>query len=451
MSAAAGTLVDVPQWIDRQKLSALQITVAIICFVAVLLDGFDAQIIGFVAPAVIADLKVQPQLLARVFSAGLFGILVGCLFLAPLADWLGRRWVMIVSVFVFALATLATAWVRNLDELMILRFCTGIGLGACMPNALALTSEYAPTRMRGALTAWMFTGFSVGAFAGGILAAQIIPAHGWRSVFMIGGILPLVLCVVMLTLLPESVRHLAAKRAEPGRIAAILRRIYPDPQLEGQTRFVISEENAGGFTLPHLFTERRALGTLLLWVMFFLMLFDVFLLASWTPTVLNGAGLTREQAVYAGAAQQAGSVIATLLLGPLFDRMGFFRTLVPLLLAAAVGVVVMGMAGTNLLLMDTAAFFAGAGVMGGQTSLIVLAGVFYPTFIRATGVGWGLGIGRIGAIVGPLVGGAMVAAHWKPDEIFQMAAIPPVVVAVLLLVLSRVVALRAGPAVAPAH
>lgn len=451
MSATAGTLVDVPQWIDRQKLSSLQILVAVICFVAVLLDGFDAQIIGFVAPAVIADLKVQPQLLARVFSSGLFGILVGCLFLAPLADWLGRRWVMIVSVFVFALATLATAWVRDLNELMILRFLTGIGLGACMPNALALTSEYAPARMRGALTAWMFTGFSVGAFSGGILAAQIIPAHGWRSVFVVGGVLPLVLCLIMVLKLPESVRHLAGKRAEPGRIAAILQRIHPDPQLGPDTRFIISEENARGFTLPHLFTERRAAGTLLLWLMFFLMLFDVFLLASWTPTVLNGAGLTREQAVYAGVAQQAGSVTATLLLGPLFDRMGFFRTLVPLLLAAAVGVVVMGVAGTNILLMDIAAFFAGAGVMGGQTSLIVLAGAFYPTFIRATGVGWGLGIGRTGAIVGPLVGGAMVAAHWKPDQIFQMAAIPPVIVAVLLLAMARVAALKASGAAVPAH
>lgn len=449
-SGAAGALIDVPQWIDRQKLSSLQIIVAVICGTAVLLDGFDAQIIGFVAPAIIGDLKVQPQMLARVFSAGLFGILVGCLVLAPLADWLGRRWVMIVSILVFAVATLATAWIRDLDDLMMLRFAAGIGLGACMPNALALTSEYAPTRMRGMLTAWMFTGFSVGAFAGGILAAQIVPSYGWRSVFVIGGILPLLLCGVMLFGLPESVRHLAAKKAAPTRIAAILRRIHPDPLLAGETRFMISEENAGGFTLPHLFKERRAVGTILLWAMFFLMLFDLFLLASWTPTVLNGAGLTREQAVYAGAAQQAGSVAATLLLGPLFDRMGFYRTLVPLLIAAAIGVVVMGAAGTNLALMDTAAFFAGAGVMGGQTSLIVLAGTFYPTFIRATGVGWGLGVGRTGAIVGPLVGGAMLAAHWRPDQIFQMAAIPPVIVAILLIAMSRLSPVRER-ALAPAH
>jgi MFS transporter, AAHS family, 4-hydroxybenzoate transporter len=443
------TVIDVPQWIDKQALSSLQILIAAICGVAVLLDGFDSQIIGFVAPAVIAEFKIQPQIIAGVFSAGLVGVLVGCLFLAPLADWLGRRLVMIISVAVFALATLATAWIGDLQELTILRFLSGIGLGACMPNALALTAEYAPTRMRGALTTWMFTGFSVGAFAGGILTAHIMPVYGWRPLFIIGGVVPLILCVIMVALLPESVRHLAAKKAPSNRVSGILSRIHADPKLEGNPTFEISEENARGFTLPYLFTESRAVGTLLLWVMFFLMLFDVFLLASWTPTVLNGAGLTREQAVYAGAAQQAGSVVATLLLGPLFDRLGFFRTLVPLLLAATIGVVVMGMASTQLVVMDTASFFAGAGIMGGQTSIIVLAGAFYPTFIRATGVGWGLGIGRTGAIVGPLVGGAMVAAQWRPDQIFQMAAVPTLIVAGLLLVMRRYTPAKPGATTLP--
>lgn len=438
------TAIDLPQWIDKQALSSLQILIATICGVAVLLDGFDSQIIGFVAPAVIAEFKIQPQMIAEVFSAGLAGVLAGCLFLAPLADWLGRRLVMIVSVAVFALATLATAGIGDLQELTILRFLSGIGLGACMPNALALTGEYAPTRMRGALTAWMFTGYSVGAFAGGILTAHIMPLYGWRPLFIIGGVAPLILCAIMVALLPESVRHLAAKEAPSNRISGILARIHADPNLEGNPKFEISEENARGFTLPYLFTERRAVGTVLLWSMFFLMLFDVFLLASWTPTVLNDAGLTRQQAVYAGAAQQAGSVVATLLLGPLFDRLGFFRTLVPLLLAATVGVVVMGVAGTQLVIMDTASFFAGAGIMGGQTSIIVLAGAFYPTFIRATGVGWGLGIGRIGAIVGPLVGGAMVAAQWRPDQIFQLAAVPTLIVAGLLLVMRRYTPAKPG-------
>jgi MFS transporter, AAHS family, 4-hydroxybenzoate transporter len=205
----------------------------------------------------------------------------------------------------------------------------------------------------------------------------------------------------------------------------------------------MSEESRRGFTLPHLFNDRRAAGTLTLWAMFFLMLFDVFLLASWTPTVLAFSGLPRETAVFAGAMQQVGSVAATLVLGLLFDRIGFYRSLIPLFLAAAVGVVIMGTAGISLPVMHTAAFFAGATIMGGQTSLIVLAGAFYPTFIRATGVGWGLGIGRIGAIIGPLIGGLMVAKQWSPHEIFMIAAVPPLIVAALLLLMRRFASLGA--------
>jgi AAHS family 4-hydroxybenzoate transporter-like MFS transporter len=165
------------------------------------------------------------------------------------------------------------------------------------------------------------------------------------------------------------------------------------------------------------------------------MLFDVFLLASWTPTILASAGLTRDSAVLVGAMQQAGSVIATILLGPLFDRIGFYRSLAPLLIASAVGVLVMGMAGASLPVLNAAALFAGAGIMGGQTAAIIVAGAFYPTFIRATGVGWGLGIGRVGAIIGPLIGGWMVANHWSPNQIFMVAAVPPMIVVILLLVL----------------
>ena len=441
-------VVDVPAWIDRQKVGRLQIGVVALCTAAVFLDGFDSQIIGFVAPAIIADLKVAPAALAKVFSAGLFGILIGCLLLAPLADWLGRRWVMVVSVLVFAVATLLTARAASLDELALLRFTTGIGLGACMPNALALTSEFAPTRLRATLTAWMFTGFSLGAFLGGLLAAQIIPTYGWRALFVVGGLLPLVLCLTMVIMLPESVRHLAAHGANGARIAAILSRIAPDPALGPQTRFLLSETTGAGFTVAWLFRDGRGRGTILLWAMFFLMLFDVFLLASWTPTVLHASGLSMKASLVTTAVQQLGSVLATIALGPLFDRFGFTRCLLPVLLAAALGVIVMGFAGSALGLMNAGALLSGAGIMGGQTSIIVLAGTFYPTFIRATGVGWGLGIGRVGAIVGPLAGGLMVAAHWAPDQIFLVAAVPPVIVAVLLVVMGKRPSVRADVATA---
>ena len=400
-----------------------------------LLDGFDGQIISFVAPAVIGEFKIQPQLMARVFSAGLIGIFVGCLFLAPLADWLGRRWVMIVSVFIFSAATLATSRVGSLDEFTALRFLAGIGLGACMPNALALTSEYAPTRLRGALTTWMFTGFSVGAFASGMPAAQFIPVYGWRSLFIVGGRLPLALTLLMVFALPESVRHLTAKGASPARISAILSHIHPDPQLDLGVRFVLGEENVRGFTLPHLFSEKRAIGTLFLWIMFFLMLFDLYLLASWTPTVLNGAGLTREQAVYIGTIQQAGSVVATIVLGPLFDRMGFFRTLIPLLIAAAAGVVVMGVAGT-ISLHGRRGLLWGRGRDGWTAGASSCSPAPYPTFIRATGVGWGSGSAALAGSSARLPA-VPCGCAMEARQIFRFAAVPPLVVAALLLGMSR--------------
>jgi AAHS family 4-hydroxybenzoate transporter-like MFS transporter len=332
-------------------------------------------------------------------------------------------------------ATLLTSRVETLHELEIMRFVTGIGLGACMPNALALTAEYASSRIRGTLTTWMFTGFSLGALAGGVLAAHLIPYTGWRSLFVIGGVLPLALAVTMMASLPESVRYLAARGGRSTTIASILTRIKADPQVTPSSLFVITEENQRGFTLPHLFTGGRAVGTMTIWAIFFLMLFDVFLLASWTPTILASAGLTRDSAVLVGAMQQAGSVIATILLGPLFDRIGFYRSLAPLLIASAIGVLIMGIAGASLPVLNAAALFAGAGIMGGQTAAIIVAGAFYPTFIRATGVGWGLGIGRVGAIIGPLIGGWMVANHWSPNQIFMVAAVPPMIVVILLLVL----------------
>ena len=272
---------------------------------------------------------------------------------------MGRRWIIIVSVAIFAIATLLTARIETLQELTILRFITGIGLGACMPNALALTSEYAPARLRGTLTAWMFTGFSLGALIGGLLAAQLIPYVGWRPLFVAGGVLPLVLVIIMIVFLPESVRHLTAKGATSKRIAAILNRIHPDPSVTPTTSFLINEERRSGFTVAHLFNEGRAVGTITLWAMFFLMLLNLFLLASWTPTVLAAAGLPRETAVFIGAMQQAGSVIATIVLGPLFDRIGFYRSLVPLLIASALGVLLMGTAGVALSVTVIAAMFAG--------------------------------------------------------------------------------------------
>jgi AAHS family 4-hydroxybenzoate transporter-like MFS transporter len=429
--------VDVQKWIDEQKLGFLQILVFLVCGAATLLDGFDAQSIGYVAPAIIKDWHILPVSLSGVFSAGTFGILIGCLFIAPMADWFGRRWLVILSLTEFGVATFATAYVQSLEGLLALRFLTGIGLGACMSNAVALTSEFVPSRMRAAMTTWMFCGYPLGASLGGLVVANLSAIYGWRSVFIAGGLLPLLLAGFALLSLPESLFHLASRPGSGDRMAAVIRRFGPGAALPNGATLTNSEHRPG-LTVGHLFRDGRMLGTVLLWVMFFLMLVEVFLLTSWTPTLLNQAGKSMTVSVLTMAVVQGGGVITLLAFGRMFDRLGFQVTLVPLLLAATLAIGLMGNAGDSVGLIMAFAFVAGAGVMGGQSSLIVLAAMFYPSFIRSTGVGWALGIGRLGAVIGPLLGGLMLSLHWSLGAIFLAASVLPLLTAIALLFLGRV-------------
>jgi AAHS family 4-hydroxybenzoate transporter-like MFS transporter len=438
--------IEVSDWIDGRKIGAIHVLVFLLSGAAVLLDGFDAQSIGYLAPAIIKDWKIAPVAMSGVFSAGTFGILIGCLFVAPLADWLGRRLLIILSLAEFGAMTMWSAYAQSLEELIVLRLLTGVGLGVCMSNAVALTSEYVPSRLRAAMTTWMFCGYPLGAFLGGLLVSQMAGAYGWRSVFLVGGVLPLLLAVVCYFLLPESLYHLASRKNAATRIDAIVRRFGPDSALPSGACLVNSDHQPG-LTVGHLFREQRGPGTVLMWLMFFLMLVEVFLLTSWTPTLLNQSGKTLTESVITMAIIQGGGVVALLIFGPLFDRLGFRLTLVPLLIAASIAIWMMGNATDNIYAIMGFAFIAGAGVMGGQSSLIVLSAMFYPAFIRATGVGWALGIGRVGAVVGPLLGGLLLSLHWNFGAIFLVAAVFPFLTAICLLFLGRIWPAKGKPVV----
>ena len=239
-----------------------------LCFVLAGLEGFDAQIIGFVAPAIIASFHAARQAMSGVFAAGLVGLLLGSLVIAPMADWFGRKPVLVGSALVFGAMSLATAQASSLDSLLWLRFLTGVGLGGALPNGLALTAEYLPTARRAALTMAMFVGFSVGAMIGGVLAASLVAQLGWQVVFEIGGVLPMLFAILLTALLPESIRYLAARTAKRDQLERILCRIDPAARFPPGARFVLSEAKATGLPLANLFREGRAVGTLLLWPFF---------------------------------------------------------------------------------------------------------------------------------------------------------------------------------------
>jgi MFS transporter, AAHS family, 4-hydroxybenzoate transporter len=418
---AGGTIVDVAEFIDGHPVGGFQIRLLSICAAVLFLDGFDTQAIGYVAPALAREWGLSKAALGPVFSAGLFGLMIGALLFGPLADRVGRKKIIIFSTVAFGLGALATVFVADATSLLVVRLLTGLGLGGAMPNAIALTSEINPRRRRATMVMIMFCGFSVGAALGGLLAAAMIPHYGWRSVFVVGGIAPLIMAPILARQLPESVRFLALAGHASDRVVALLRAIAPSATFASSTRFTVQEAHAAGFPVLHLFREGRSLVTLLLWVVFFMSLLDIYFLANWLPIVLNDLGASDSAAAAIGAMLQVGGIVGTFVLGSLIDRFSF-RALALTYFVAVFAVGAIGQLGHAAIPVSAAIFAAGFCVVGGQIGANALAAGFYPTALRATGVGWALGIGRVGSIIGPLVGGLLLAAKWSAAAVFLAAA-----------------------------
>ena len=430
--------VDVVEFIDQQPVGGFQIRLLATCAAVLFLDGFDTQAIGYVAPALAREWGLTKGALGPVFSAGLFGLMIGALLFGPLADRIGRRKIIVFSTVAFGLGSLATAFIPDVNSLLAIRFLTGLGLGGAMPNAIAMTSEFSPRRRRATMVMIMFCGFSVGAALGGLLAAALIPDFGWRSVFIVGGAAPLLLAPILALRLPESVRFLVLTGHAQQRVAVLLKRINSKAAFAPATRFVVHEPELTGMPVLHLFRSGRTLVTLLLWVVFFMSLLDLYFLAYWLPTVLNDLGASVSGAALIGSMLQVGGVVATFVLGSIIDRFSFRAlTLVYFIAVFAVGAI--GQFGHSAVLVTIAVFAAGFCIIGGQIAANALAAAFYPTAIRATGVGWALGIGRVGSIVGPLVGGALLAMKWSAAEVFMTAAVAALCAAVAAFCLSRLV------------
>ncbi|TWC66460.1 MFS transporter [Herbaspirillum sp. SJZ099] len=434
---AAAPTINVEQVVEQGRFGAFQFGLLLLCGLCLIMDGFDVQAMGYVAPAIIGDWGVSRASLGPVFGAGLFGMLLGSLALTPVGDRYGRRPVLIASTLFFALCMLATPLVTSIDQLLALRFITGFGLGSIMPNAMALVGEFSPSSSRVTRMMLVSCGFTVGAAAGGFVSAALIPAYGWHAVFWVGGAVPLLLGIAMLFWLPESIQFLVLRRRPREKAVRWLKKLDPSIALDGDTRIVVKETKAEGMPVAELFREGRAGITLLLWLISFMNLINLYFLSNWLPTLIHDAGYSTGMAVLIGTSLQVGGVVGTLTLGWFINRYGFTKVLGSCFVVACVAIALIGKVAAVPAFLFIAVVAAGFCVVGGQPAVNALAGTYYPTTLRSTGIGWALGIGRIGSVVGPVIGGQMIAMQWSNASLFVAAAVPALVSALTVARLHR--------------
>jgi AAHS family 4-hydroxybenzoate transporter-like MFS transporter len=420
--------IDVAARINASSVSGYQYRVVAICALVALLDGLDIQAMGLVIPALSEAWGVEPSSFGPVLSASFAGMMIGMMGFGALGDRLGRRVVLLSSFALVGISSIATAFATSQEMLMALRFLTGLGIGGCLPNATALTAEYVPAHRLAFFVTLMYSAVPLGGVIGGYVAGDLIRSFGWQAVFLAGGVIPLVLCFLILFALPESVRFMMARPGNEARIGAILGKIDASYTYTPGDSFVVPPA-AGKGSVGQLFSERRAPSTLLLWVIFFFSLFGMYLLASWLPTIFAQFGWPREQAIRSVSYFWLGGIFGGLTAGWLIDRFGPYKVLAPAFLVAAALTATIGLVDGTGWLVILVILAAGFGVVGAQLAMTALAADLYPTTARSTGIGWGLGIGRLGAVISPIVGGLVLAAGWSQSELFSTAAVPALICA----------------------
>ncbi len=422
--AATSAPLNVTEIVDNSQVRSFQIGIFVLCGLCLIMDGFDVQAWGYVAPSLFAEWHMASAA-GRVASFTLTGVLIGSLLFSMLADKIGRRPVLIGATLYFSALTLVTARVTSLEQLLAIRFIAGLGLGAIMPNAVALVGEYSPRRSRVMAMLVVSNGFTIGAAVAGFIASYLIPHYGWRSVFYFGGTVPLVIGLLMFVALPESLQFLTLRKKSFDKVGRWLARVEPSVTIGPSTAFVVNEEQKKGVPIIKLFHEGRATGTALLWTMQFMNLINLYFLSTWLPTIARGMGMTTTAAVMVGTTFQSGGAIGSVAIGWPIQKYGFFGVLIACFLGASVSIGLIGQPDLTAVLLFVVVFIAGFGILGGQAGNNALAATYYPTDLRSTGVGAALGIGRIGSILGPSVAEFM-RPRYSTHQLFLAFAVPAI-------------------------
>lgn len=430
--------VDLTAALDERPMGRFQKSVVALCFLVSLVDGYDLVAISYAAPAMRAAGLFQPSQLGAIFSAALLGAMTGNFVCGPLGDTLGRRKVIIFSTLLFGAFTLATAFATSFVVLVAIRFIAGFGLGVANISCYALSAEYAPKKQGESTVMLVAAGYTIGAALGGFFAAYLVPTYGWPAVFYVGGCCGLLLAGLLVLELPESIRFLVAQQARQSEVTDVLRKIDPGRQIAPGTEYFIREDVKKGFSGRHLFSDGYIAATILFWLMCFMNLMELFFVQQWLPTLANSSGINLSSAASAGAILQIGALCGAVLYA--FVLQGYHR---PFLLLAfgficgAASFLLLGQTASSVPLFMLCVFATGLFVPGLQIALNGIIAMHYPTFIRATGLSWAIGVGRIGSVVGPVFAGLLLTWQWTPSEVLSAAALPALISTVAALVMAR--------------
>ncbi len=441
--------IDVNEVFDELPFSAYQIGICVLCFIVVFFDGFDLTVIGVAIPGMMAHLNVSPAEIGAAVSAGQLGPMIGAVVLGMVADKYGRKKTMFFSALVFGFFTYMTVHITSSTELGVYRFLAGLGMGGVIPNALAFGSEYAPSRLRAGLSLYMWGGMPTGAMIAAFSASYLLPHWGWQSVFYVGGIAPIVIAFIVLLILPESLSHLV-KSGKQDKAKGIVQKIDKESSIDlASVELSVEEEKDGkkkSGGIKAMFSGEYAKTTTLLWVLFFLSFYLLWILFSWVPKLLKDAGATTQEFSIGFAFIHLGSVIACLCIGRCMSKFNKLNVVKILFLGAFIALNAFGYFASSpaFVIILIVSIFTGMLVNGGNSSLMGLASAVYPAEMRGSGIGFAYGIGKIGTLVAPLVGGLCLQAGWGVQKMCTVNSIGALIIFGIVIMLQNYMRTTSG-------